>query len=274
MNKKRKYLTVIIIFYLVLLLAAIILVLPSIFNVIREMVMFELGTNGLLAIFGVLVAATTVLIVMLIMVNSQKEIKSNSLIDDERYYLELKINELNEKLISNEQRWNEAYHLVIGTQNKQINKNPKGSVSVSAFLQGFGIDVDNINVDTSQVFVLTPFNVESDMLYNTIREVCGQAKLIAKRSDDEFVENDIMQHIVKNIVSSRIVIANLNYRNPNVFYELGIAHALNKPTILLAERNSDVPFDLQNQYIVLYKNQQELEMRLFDAILKIMSKNK
>ena len=93
------------------------------------------------------------------------------------------------------------------------------------------------------------------------------------KGDEEFVPKDVLQHIVKCIVKSRIVIANLNGRNPNVFYELGIAHALNKPTILIAHINTEVPFDLKNQYLVLYKNENELKERLFDVLLKVMTKS-
>jgi hypothetical protein len=50
------------------------------------------------------------------------------------------------------------------------------------------------------------------------------------------------------------VIAEITPPNPNVFYELGYAHALDKPTILLAERSSKLPFDVSGYRCIMYDN--------------------
>jgi hypothetical protein len=46
----------------------------------------------------------------------------------------------------------------------------------------------------------------------------------------------------------------LTDRNPNVFYELGLAHALNKEVILLTQDINDVPFDLRHFRIIVYQD--------------------
>lgn len=46
--------------------------------------------------------------------------------------------------------------------------------------------------------------------------------------------------------------AELTSRNPNVFYELGLAHALNKPVVLVSRTQDDVPFDLQHIRVIYY----------------------
>lgn len=199
------------------------------------------------------------------------EPRINIALNDERSYLERQIVELNEKLVSTDERWREAYHLIMTSQNKQVDGN--GIVSTVKFLEGFGIDVDQIKVQKDLAFVLTPFHMDYIQTYEIIRSTCIKAKMVSMKGDEEFVPKDVLQHIVKCIVKSRIVIANLNGRNPNVFYELGIAHALNKPTILIAHINTEVPFDLKNQYLVLYKNENELKERLFDVLLKVMTKS-
>ena len=49
-----------------------------------------------------------------------------------------------------------------------------------------------------------------------------------------------------------VLVAELTTRNPNVFYELGIAHALNKPVVLISSNEPDVPFDLQHIRVIYY----------------------
>jgi len=54
------------------------------------------------------------------------------------------------------------------------------------------------------------------------------------------------------IERAAVVIAEITPRNPNVFYEVGYAHALGKPTILLARRGSELPFDIRSYRVVFY----------------------
>jgi len=64
----------------------------------------------------------------------------------------------------------------------------------------------------------------------------------------------ILQDIVQGIVEAEVVIAEITPENQNVFYELGYAHALNKPTILLAERGKRLPFDVSGYRVLMYDN--------------------
>ena len=49
----------------------------------------------------------------------------------------------------------------------------------------------------------------------------------------------------EHIKKARILVAELSGRNPNVFYELGVAHAMNKDVILITQTLEDVPFDFE-----------------------------
>jgi nucleoside 2-deoxyribosyltransferase len=53
---------------------------------------------------------------------------------------------------------------------------------------------------------------------------------------------------------SEVIIAEITPVNQNVFYELGYAHALGKPTILLAERGKQLPFDVSGYRVLIYDN--------------------
>ena len=55
------------------------------------------------------------------------------------------------------------------------------------------------------------------------------------------------------ICRSRIIIADCTGRNPNVFYEIGIAHTVGKPVILIAQNSKDVPFDLRHIRYIPYE---------------------
>jgi hypothetical protein len=74
------------------------------------------------------------------------------------------------------------------------------------------------------------------------------------RMDEKAGPGVIFQDIQREIEQSEIVIAEITPPNPNVFYELGYAHALRKPTILLAQRDCKLPFDIQSFRVVFYND--------------------
>jgi hypothetical protein len=76
----------------------------------------------------------------------------------------------------------------------------------------------------------------------------------------------ILEDIVRGIVTARVVIAEVTPANKNVFYELGYAHAMNKPTILLAEKETELPFDTGGYRHILYENSIEGIARLKGAL--------
>jgi hypothetical protein len=72
------------------------------------------------------------------------------------------------------------------------------------------------------------------------------------RIDEKAGPGIILQDIQREIEQADIVIAEITPANPNVFYELGYAHALEKQTILLAQREAKLPFDIQSFRVVFY----------------------
>lgn len=94
-------------------------------------------------------------------------------------------------------------------------------------------------------FVLMPFGKEFDNIYYGIKESCKQTDTYCERVDEQDFEGGIMDRIYNQISKADLIIAEMTGKNPNVFYEVGYAHALNKPTILLTKTSTDIPFDLQ-----------------------------
>jgi hypothetical protein len=114
---------------------------------------------------------------------------------------------------------------------------------------------ERVQPKLDSVFVIMPFREKwSDYIYREYisRSVKG-CKLNAVRADDMYGRN-ILSDIWTGIASCRLVIADLSVPNENVFYELGIAHTLGKPTILLTQSAERIPFDLRTHRMVIYSD--------------------
>jgi hypothetical protein len=80
-----------------------------------------------------------------------------------------------------------------------------------------------------------------------------KAGLRAVRADaDIFATGKIMDQVWAGINAAKVLVAELTSRNPNVFYELGIAHALKKPVVLVSSNEADVPFDVRHIRVIYY----------------------
>jgi len=102
-------------------------------------------------------------------------------------------------------------------------------------------------------FVLMPFGQYSDEIYRTlIQPAVLDSGLEAMRADQISYPGVIMEQIRAAIQQSRLCIADLTGRNPNVLYELGIAQTLGKPTIVLSEDVEHIPFDITHLRVIVY----------------------
>ena len=103
-------------------------------------------------------------------------------------------------------------------------------------------------------FVLMPFAEEFTAAYRMfIKDALEQAGFETTRADDLLNQRNIMQDVISGIAGAHLVVADLTGSNPNVFYELGISHALQKPTILLTQSIDDLPFDLRSYRVLVYQ---------------------
>lgn len=82
-------------------------------------------------------------------------------------------------------------------------------------------------------------------------------RLRCDRADNIWEHEAVIQDIVALICRARIIICDCTGRNPNVFYEAGIAHSLGKNVILIAQSKSDIPFDLGHLRYLPYLNNNE-----------------
>ena len=85
-------------------------------------------------------------------------------------------------------------------------------------------------------FVIMPFDAELDDVYDyLIRGPLSEAGYDVKRADDLLNQQNILEDILLSIVKSDLIVADLSKANPNVYYELGLAHVYGKKVILLAQ---------------------------------------
>ena len=102
-----------------------------------------------------------------------------------------------------------------------------------------------VRMSSPDVFVLMPFIEEMKPVYEDhIKNVCSNLGLTVARADDFFSTQSVITEIWAAINGSRILIADCTGRNPNVFYEIGVAHTVGRKVILLSQRENDMPFDL------------------------------
>lgn len=102
-------------------------------------------------------------------------------------------------------------------------------------------------------FVIMPFEGWFDSYYSEIYiPAIEDAGFEAKRADDLYRPSNIVSDIWAYTKESSVVLADLTNKNPNVFYELGLAHAITKPAILITSSIEDIPFDLRNLRVLVY----------------------
>lgn len=103
-------------------------------------------------------------------------------------------------------------------------------------------------------FVVMPFAEPLGGYYASLYEpAIKKAGLTAVRADtDIFGTGKIIDQIWTGINSAKVLVAELTGRNPNVLYELGIAHALRKPVVLVSSNEDDVPFDVRHVRVIYY----------------------
>ena len=111
-------------------------------------------------------------------------------------------------------------------------------------------------IEDKKCFVLMPFNNDHHLqeIYNDkVKTTVEGLGFTCLRADDIYETKPIIETIWENINKAKFIIADLTGKNPNVFYELGVAHTVGKDVILLSQNIDDVPFDLRHLKVILYE---------------------
>jgi len=104
-------------------------------------------------------------------------------------------------------------------------------------------------------FVLMPFTPDFDDIYKLGIKASAEAVGVeAQRVDEQIYTESILERIYRQIDVADFVIADMTGRNPNVFYEVGYAHAKGKLCTLITQSADDIPFDLKHHRHIIYNN--------------------
>lgn len=102
-------------------------------------------------------------------------------------------------------------------------------------------------------FVLMPFASEFNDVYDhLIKAVVASEGFEVTRADEARSSRNIMHDVIHGITNADLVVVDLTGSNPNVYYELGLAHAFRKNVVLLTQDIDEVPFDLRAYRVVTY----------------------
>ncbi len=104
-------------------------------------------------------------------------------------------------------------------------------------------------------------------VYETIKEIVEKKGYIVKRADEEIFSGSIVQAIWDLIRVSDLIVVDITGYTPNVFYELGMAHAFGKKTLILiydqyGKAPKDIPFDIKVERILPYGTIGSLKQQL------------
>ena len=135
-------------------------------------------------------------------------------------------------------------------------------------------------INDNLVFMLSPFSEPFNTIFNDhIKPTLEKIDNIkCFRADNIYDNKPIIEDIWKSINEASIIISELTGRNPNVFYETGIAHTVGKEVILITQTMDDVPFDLRHLRCIVYeytpRGIQLLESNLINTINNIRTRLK
>ncbi len=134
---------------------------------------------------------------------------------------------------------------------------------------------DRIDTIRNTAFIMMPMNPDEPFLEdvnNAIKKVCSDFGIEAIRADDVEHSRQITEVVLEHIEHCEFLIADLTNARPNVYYEVGYAHALDKRPILYRREGADLHFDLSVHNVPGYKNITDLKEQLGDRFEAIMGR--
>ena len=134
--------------------------------------------------------------------------------------------------------------------------------TVRARFRGFQVDDAR-----PKAFIVMQFSSPYNEVYrDAIQPLVAEIGFDPLRVDEVSAPRIIINDIKNQIAEASIVIAEITEANPNVYYEVGMAHAIDKPTVLLAQRGTKLPFDVGPHRCIFYENTIPGRARLQEAL--------
>ena len=123
----------------------------------------------------------------------------------------------------------------------------------------------------ADVFVIMPFSPDMDDLYFFgIHQTVNNSGGSCIRMDQEQFTGSILEQLYDHIANAHVIVAEVSKHNPNVFYEVGYAHALKRPVILVTNDIKTCPFDLAGFNHIVYTNIKDLQDKLGERLAVLL----
>jgi hypothetical protein len=124
------------------------------------------------------------------------------------------------------------------------------SCTVSQRLQGAA----EVEVDRGRVFCVMPFSEAwSDTVWKSCIELAvSRAGLTPKRGDTTLRTGNLIPNVWNEMLDSGCIVADLTAPNPNVYYEVGLAHALGRDMFVMVQKGTNLPADLKPAHYLEY----------------------
>jgi nucleoside 2-deoxyribosyltransferase len=123
--------------------------------------------------------------------------------------------------------------------------------------------------DKKLCFIIMPFRKELEEVYSHgIKPAVEESGYRCVRAKEIIGAGNITRIIIEHILQADVVVADLTGQNPNVFYELGVAHSVGNKTIMITQDIQSIPFDISSYRVVSYEQTIEGAHRLCEQLLK------
>jgi len=127
-------------------------------------------------------------------------------------------------------------------------------------------EVPDGGVEADLIAVMTPFAPQFEPVFNAIRNAAAVAGFRTLRAKDIWEHSSVIQDVFSLIFKAHIVVCDFTGKNPNVFYETGIAHTLGKHVVPITQSAADIPFDLRHHRYLSYLDNAEGRSHLEAAL--------
>lgn len=114
--------------------------------------------------------------------------------------------------------------------------------------------ITQFNLRSRYCFVMMPFTEKwSNRVWEKLKNVIESNSIRCDRADSLYGHN-VLEDIWKAINEAELLVADVTNKNPNVFYEIGLAHSLGKRVILITQNIEDIPFDFRGYRHLVYED--------------------
>lgn len=197
---------------------------------------------------------------------------TNNLITIQRENVENKVFQSSEPLITDPGFFTDANHLLLSASKDMVIHRKLPDFS---FFEEMAIDLSQVEIKQNTIACLMPFNRKFDKIKFALEDVCKTQGYTFRRSDDELIADntDLRKSIIRMILEAEVILAVLDGRNPNVYYEIGIAHSMGKLVLMVANLNREdsknLPADILSNRLITYNDVHDLKVKLTKTLKAI-----